>query len=135
MITPARADLTTLRNQDFICTIELAGIDLTQLGSDIVAQVRLYAGAPVALIDFRKAGGDTDITITLLTMESGVPVSTVRLKAVEQVMKNLPRASQTSADAQFVWDLQVKAGAATENVYQTLVGGAFIVREGVTNRG
>lgn len=133
MIKPACADLRARATTAFVRRVDLRGIDLTQADADVVMQVRSYPGQPgEPKIDFRRSGGDTEIIVTALRLEGGVPISTILVRAVGQVMRNLPVAGVPATEMAFAYDLAVRAGATTAGVMQVILEGRFVVDRGVT---
>lgn len=138
MINAARQKLTGFRNDPFVATLVITGIDLT--GAVMSMAVRQYpdqSGAALISIGNTSAPGDEGIRfISAEDDVDGIPESSIEIVITKAHMQALPAASPPLAEAgdplEFYYDFQVTPASDpetpwTDNVEQTWLYGPFIV--------
>jgi len=131
-MTPGTLDITVYRNTPFVDDIRFVGLNFT--GGTFALQVRLLPGAAgSALISLTNQTAGTQGLSVVVTTESGVSVSTLKIQIDESTIDTLLPAStngqKAGTDVVLFYDLIITGGGVAKTRW---LEGRFIIAEGVT---
>lgn len=131
-MTPGALDIVVYRNTPFLDDIRFVGLDFT--GGTFAMQVRLLPGtAGSALISLTNQTAGTQGLSVVVTTESGVSVSTLKIQIDESTIDTLLPASsngqKAGTDVVLFYDLIITGGGVPKTRW---LEGRFTIAEGVT---
>ena len=131
-MTPGALDIVVYRNTPFLDDIRFVGLDFT--GGTFAMQVRLLPGtAGSALIGLTNQTAGTQGLSVVVTTESGVSVSTLKIQIDESTIDTLLPASsngqKAGTDVVLFYDLIITGGGVPKTRW---LEGKFTIAEGVT---